>query len=187
MRPIQRDNSFPGFSALAAGPEAPLEMLAACHGRIEHQCAALERLVPHLLTHGSDQQARSAAVSVMRYFDSAARDHHADEEVDLFPALIESMAGSDAVCIRELIESLSAEHRRLELSWRVVRATLEQIVAGDAEVLDADAVAAFTQTYARHIEREESELLPMAARLLGDAQLDEVGRAMRERRGIGVV
>lgn len=41
----------------------------------------------------------------MRYFDTAAR-HHEDEEQDLFPALLESMAGSDAVCLRELTASL---------------------------------------------------------------------------------
>ena len=39
--------------------------------------------------------------------------------------------------------------------------------------------------YERHIEREEKELLPMAARLLSDDELARIGRAMRERRGIG--
>jgi len=37
----------------------------------------------------------------------------------------------------------------------------------------------------RHIKREEDELLPMAARLLSDEDLARIGRAMRERRGIG--
>ena len=47
----------------------------------------------------------------MRDFDTSARHHHDDEERDLFPALIESMAGSDAVCLRELTAALTAEHR----------------------------------------------------------------------------
>ena len=42
---------IPGFSAPTVGTEAPLEMLSACHGRIEAQCATLRRLVPHLLVH----------------------------------------------------------------------------------------------------------------------------------------
>ena len=29
--------AFPGFDAPAAGFEAPLEMLSACHGRVERQ------------------------------------------------------------------------------------------------------------------------------------------------------
>src|SRR3546814_6382590 len=91
-------------------------MLAACHHRIERQCTTLKRLVPHLREHGSDEQAQSAAVAIMRYFDTSAIQHHADEEVDLFPALIESMAGSDAVCIRELTDGLCADLRKLERS-----------------------------------------------------------------------
>src|SRR3546814_7605088 len=95
---------FPGFSGPAASTEAPLEMLAACHIRIERQCATLRRLAAHLTEHGADADARTAAMHVMRYFDTAAVQHHADEEVDLFPMLIESMAGSDAVCIRNMTQ-----------------------------------------------------------------------------------
>jgi len=50
--------------------------------------------------------------------------------------------------------------------------------------LESEDVEALVGLYERHIEREESELLPMAARLLSDEDLDRVGRAMRERRGI---
>ena len=38
-------NSLPGHSAPAVGFEVPLEMLAACHGRVQAQCATLRRLV----------------------------------------------------------------------------------------------------------------------------------------------
>ena len=69
-----------------AGFDAPLAMLATCHERGERQCATLLRLVAHLREHGADAQAREAATAVMRYFDRASPDHHADEETDLFPA-----------------------------------------------------------------------------------------------------
>ena len=94
--------TLPGRNAPGAGFEAPLEMLGTCHGRIEHQCETLRRLLAHLPVHGADAQARNAASAVMRRFDSAARDHHEDEEQDLFPAALESMAGSDASCLREM-------------------------------------------------------------------------------------
>ena len=176
---------LPGHAAPVASFEVPLEMLSACHGRIDRQCATLHALVPHLAVQGADPAAREAATAVMRYFDSAAPQHHADEEEDLFPALLESMAGSDAVCVRELIATLVAEHRALEAAWRRVRAALEAIVAGsaDARLAGAD-VQALAGLYERHIAREESELLPMAARLLDDAALERIGRAMRARRGI---
>ena len=175
---------IPGHSPPTAGFEVPLEMLSACHFRIERQCAALRRLVPHLASYGADEEARTAAANVMRYFDTAAKHHHADEEKDLFPALLESMAGSDPVCLREMTRGLAAEHRELEARWQNVRIVLERVVAGHSMALESDDVEALVGLYEQHIEREEHELLPMAARLLSDDDLERIGRAMRERRGI---
>ena len=159
-------------------------MLSACHDRIETQCATLRRLVPHLLVHGVDEEARAAATRIIRYFDTSALHHHADEEDDLFPALIESMAGSDAICLRDMIDGLTADHRALAACWRHLRAILERIAAGERVPLLFDDVEALAVRYERHIEREEKELLPMAARLLSDDDLARIGRAMRARRGI---
>lgn len=175
---------FPGFSGPSASTEAPLEMLAACHVRVERQCATLERLLAHLPAHGSDAQARAAAAAIIRYFDTAAFLHHADEETDLFPALLESMAGSDAVCIQGLTAGLCADHRRLESLWRTLRPSLQSIAAGEPATPAPEAVREFNQLYAAHMKREDDELLPMAARLLSDQDIDRIGRAMRERRGI---
>jgi hemerythrin-like domain-containing protein len=175
---------FPGHSAPNVGFEVPLEMLAACHLRVQDQCATLLRLVPHIAAHGSDRPAQEAATAVMRYFDTSARHHHDDEERDLFPALIESMAGSDAVCLREMTGALTAEHRELETRWKALRAVLVQVAAGQATPLSQDEVGSFTRMYERHIEREESELLPMAQRLLSAAELDRIGLAMRLRRAV---
>jgi hemerythrin-like domain-containing protein len=178
-------SSIPGYIAPAAGFEAPLEMLSARHVRIEHQCATLRRLVPYLAAHGAVIEARTAAANMMRYFDTSAKHHHIDEEEDLFPALIESMAGSDPVCLRELTAALTAEHRELEHRWLRVRPMLERVVAGDNVSLDPQTVEALVGLYERHVEREEQELLPIAARLLSGDDLDRIGRAMRDRRGIG--
>ena len=181
---MSMDKHFPGFTTPGAGFEAPLEMLAACHGRIEKQCATLRRLVPHLAAHGPDADAQSAAASVLRYFDTSALQHHRDEEVELFPALLEAMAGSDAVCIRQMTQRLRDEHGQLEAAWVLLREKLAHLAAGEAQQLTAQDVEAYVGLYESHLAYEEAELLPMAARLLSDAQLDEVGRAMRERRGI---
>lgn len=178
---------IPGHSAPAASFEVPLEMLAACHQRVQRQCATLRRLPEHLAAHGADADARSAAVAVMRYFDTAAVHHHADEEADLFPALIESMAGSDAVCLHEMIDGLQAEHRTLEGHWRRLRVLLAEIAEGRRNTLAEADVLPLIELYESHIEREEAELLPMAARLLDDAALEQIGRAMRLRRGIDAV
>lgn len=176
--------SFPGFSTPTASTEAPLEMLAACHIRIQHQCQTLQRLATHIQTHGCDEQAQSAATAIMRYFDTAAVDHHADEEEDVFPALLESVAGSDPVCIRQLIDRLCHEHRLLEASWRALRKNLVRIANGESVVLAPAEVDTFISQYNAHLELEEQELLPLANRLLSLHDIDRIGRAMRDRRGI---
>lgn len=179
--------AFPGYEAPAAGFEVPLEMLYACHGRVERQCETLLRLAPHLAQHGPDQAAREAAQSVMRYFDTAARHHHADEEQDLFPALLQAASGAELAGLRGLIDGLCAQHRELERSWAQLRSRLEGIVSGDRSELGADDVGNLVELYRRHIALEEEELLPLATRLLDTAQLDVLGRAMRVRRGITAV
>jgi len=173
---------LPGHSAPAVGFEVPLEMMAACHGRVQAQCATLRRLAAHLAGQGADRQAQDSAAAVMRYFTTPAVHNLADEEIDLFPALIESVAGSDAVCVRELTASLVAEHRELEQRWRILRRQLEQVSGGHGASVAGDEVTAFVSLYEQHIAREESELLPMAQRLLSDEELDRIGLAMRTRR-----
>jgi hemerythrin-like domain-containing protein len=179
--------SLPGHTSPAAGFEVPLEMLAACHGRVQQQCETLLRLLAHLQDHGPDRPAQEAACAVMRYFDTAARHHHEDEEQDLFPALLEAVAGSDPVCLRELTTALCDDHRALERRWAALREPLLNVVEGRASMLAEADVPGFVQLYERHIAREEAELLPMAARLLSDAELDRLGLAMRARRGLASV
>lgn len=175
----------PGQPTAAASTEVPLEMLSACHGRVEMQCETLQRLCEHLQRHGADRAAIEAAEAVLRYFRLAAPHHHADEEEDLFPALL-ALPGQADGPLAALIGSLVQEHRMLEGLWQRLEAELVQVEAGDGTALSSRTVDAFVAAYAGHIEREESELLPAAARLLGGATLDGIGQAMRARRNIVV-
>ena len=181
---MSSSSKIPGFSTPAAGADAALEMLATCHQRGALQCATLRRMVAHLAAHGADDEARAAATNVMRYFDKSAKDHYADEEQELFPALLESMAGSDAVCLRVLTAGLTADHRLLETAWQRLRGVLARVAAGEAATLEAADVEALVGPYERHMALEDDELMPMAARLLGADDLARIGHAMRMRRGI---
>jgi hemerythrin-like domain-containing protein len=86
-----------------------------------------------------------------------------------------------------MTEGLAADHRVLEASWRRLRQVLERIAAGESVALPSNEVDAFVSLYERHLKIEEEELLPMAERLLTDDDITRIGRAMRERRGIGEV
>ncbi len=182
-------HNFPGFSSPSASTEAPLEMLAACHGRVEQQCRTLLRLPPHLQAHGANLSARQAARAVMRYFDTAAQDHHADEEQDLFPALLSVAMESaeEAQRLRDLTQALVADHQRIGGLWRELRQALAAVAEAQAIELPLGQVQEFVAAYRRHIEREEDELLPLAARLLSQADIGRIGAAMRQRRGIAAI
>ncbi len=179
-----KSTPLPGHRAPGVGFEVPLEMLAACHHRIEDQCTLLQRLVTHLAAHGSDEEASAAATAVLRYFDTAGVAHHADEEIDVFPALLRAVDGEHAARVRTLVAALQQDHRALEAHWRHLRPALLHIAAGRAQPLVADDVMPLVTLYARHMALEEAELLPLAARVLPAKTLDSVGLAMRQRRGI---
>lgn len=177
--------NLPGFPSPSAGFDAPLDMLSSCHERMHAMLALLERLSTHIAKHGADQEAHDAASRVIKYFDTAAVHHHADEEEDLFPALLEAVAGSDAVCIRELTQALSTDHRELERHWQALRPGLQAIASStgaSATPWEAEAAATFVAAYRSHLGREDADLLPLAERLLGRTELNHLGKAMKDRR-----
>ena len=161
--------------------DEPLEMLEACHERIAAQCATLEKLVAHLPLHGPDTQAQQAAKNVMRYFNVAGPHHHADEEQDLFPMLIEIGERLHSP-VRERIASLLDEHRSLEAAWTQLCAVLADIAEGKPALLEEALVAAFVGAYRSHIAQEEREILPFARAHLDQQQRASLSKTMVARR-----
>ncbi|HYL25477.1 MAG TPA: hemerythrin domain-containing protein, partial [Burkholderiales bacterium] len=114
-------------TSLAPGFDEPLEMLQACHGRIEMQLAMLERLVAHVAQHGCDIEAREGARFIMRYFDTSAVQHHRDEDEDLFPLLRCKAAALDRPEVSAIINELERDHQTMDLQWSRLRARLEAL------------------------------------------------------------
>jgi len=160
----------------------PLEMLHACHGKIQRQLDTLQKLVAHLPAHGCDQQAQQAAQGILRYFDTAGQFHHQDEEENLFPTLL-AMDVPEKAQVKILIERLLGQHVVMFAAWSDVRAVLVQLAEGVNTPLPEALVANLIATYTRHIYFEETELLPLSARLLSAQQIMEMGKSMAERRG----
>ena len=177
-------SSIPGFSSPAAGPDQPLAMLAACHERVERQCRTLERLLPHLAQHGSDRPAQEAAQAVLRYFDEAAPNHHADEEHDLFGLLAQACKANPVRAreLSELTQTLIAQHRQLERQWQEVRPMLHAVSLGQTNTMDADLVHTLIESHRAHVTLEDRSVLPMAAQLLSPGDIQQLGKAMAHRR-----
>lgn len=154
----------------------PMEMLTACHEKVRHFARLATRLAEHLSQHGADAQARDAARSVLRYFDLAAPLHHADEDEDLYPALL----ALQDLTLSEHIQRLSAEHISLAALWQAVRTWLLQVQEGVAPPPPPE-LPTFAQRYPQHALDEEQLIYPHAQRL-SEALRSELGRKMAERR-----
>jgi hemerythrin-like domain-containing protein len=175
------------FRTPAAGFDQPLELWTACHDRVRRMCTLLQRLLEHVRETGVDEQAKVTAVSIRRYFDEAAPRHHEDEEIDLFPLLLERLEGkteSEAAGVRNAIELLESDHREMGKLWSILREALTQIEHGDAGALDEAVVALYVSRYRAHCEIEDTIIAPALRRVLGKKELEAVGRAMARRRGV---
>lgn len=168
---------IPILSAVPAPSfDHPLEMLRACHGKILRQCDTLQKLATHLVSHGCDKDAQQAAAGILRYFDTAGQFHHQDEEENLFPALRASAE-------LPLLDKLLSEHEMMQTAWQALRPVLMQLTEGNNTTLDETLTQPFIAAYTNHIKLENTELLPLAARMLNSSQLLQLGQRMAERRG----
>lgn len=172
-----------GMEESAPGFDDPLGVLRACHHRIAERLDLLERLPEYVQAHGADTAAQSAAQRVLNYFERAAAHHHADEEENLFPMLREARGrpGWDDRVLAAL-EQLEAEHQRLAWHWAQVQPSLVALARGKRGPLPR--IEALIQAYHAHMEVEDDVIFPLAARLLGPAELQRLGSAMQKRRGL---
>jgi hemerythrin-like domain-containing protein len=162
-------------------------MLRACHERIQRQCATLAKLAAHLRSDGLSDAARQAAADIHRYFSSAGRQHHADEEQDLFPLL------RNAPDLSGLLETLAREHADMESLWlrldrqlparstSSIHGVVEPLLAAPDAIHDLDAFARlageFNALCRQHIARENSGLLPQAEQAIEHRTTAWAGRA----------
>jgi len=168
-----------------AGPtfDQPLEMLEACHERIQTQLATLERLGPHLEANGCDAEAKSAAHGVLRYFDGPGAHHHQDEEQDLFPLLRVKAAALGRQDVAAAIEELAQEHETMDAQWKSLRERLQAVAVGEPRIAAED-VARFAWLYRRHMDREATAVLPFARHALDADERATLGKRMAARRNV---
>lgn len=143
----------------------PLAGFSQCHFGIASQLQAFTEL-PALLA--AAVQARNVASHTLSLFKYAVASHHADEENELFPAVLRSAAkGEEAEKVRVMIKRLVAEHRKIESIWKDLEPAVKAVAKNQPADLDLQAVEALVQTYLKHARFEEEEFLPLAEAILG--------------------
>jgi len=181
--PARKTDRFLHFDA-PAGYDDPVGMLQGCHRRIEKKLATLKALCLHLASKGIDAESSVAAQAVLRYFDTAAAYHHEDEEIDLMPILEARVSdASDLARLRALEVRVHEDHLEIERVWGRLRRPLEGVADGLMRTIPETDVQALITLYRRHIEAEETVLVPLAQRCMTPHDLAALGRAMATRRG----
>ena len=96
-------------------------------------------------------QSRNVAENTLALFKDAVYAHPADEESELFPAVVRSAAkGEEADRARAMVLRLTAEHRTIELRWKKMEPAVKTTAKGKPTDLDLDAVGALVRTYLAH-------------------------------------
>jgi hemerythrin-like domain-containing protein len=168
-------------STLPANEDSPLAEFAGSHRNIVSQLDTLGEL-PALLEPAA--RARRIAQEALAFFRPAIFDHHADEEKDLFPAVLDASApGDEADTVRGLVQALTREHRAIEALWALLEPQLQKVADGQPGEVDAAAIQVLVRNYAAHARLEEGKFLPLCGKILGraDPELAELGLSLHMR------
>jgi hemerythrin-like domain-containing protein len=162
----------------------PLGLLSDCHRRIERFLNVLVRVSESRKDGNLTDDEKSAFENALAYFRNSAPKHTADEEESLFPRL--RSAGAHRVL--ECLEKLEGDHQAASRDHATVDALCTiWIAAGSLSPEQhhelGQALNRLRALYTAHIAIEDQELFPLAAQVLPEQELAEVGQEMAARRG----
>jgi hemerythrin-like domain-containing protein len=145
--------------------EAPLNSFSQCHAGILSQLQMMAEL-PVLAAAAA--KARVVATGTLAMFQDEILEHHAQEESELFPAVLRSARpGEERDRVEALVQRLLCEHRTLEALWTRIEHAVSSNAKGRPVEVDAAAVAELVCAYGAHARLEEEEFLPLAETILG--------------------
>lgn len=164
-----------------SGSINPFDVLDACHQQIAKALEQMHLLVDRLESHGVDGETQTMARHIFQFFMNTARQHHADEEKHVFPALLRS--GNPELIQHTL--RLQQDHGWIEEDWQELAPQIEAIAAGynwfNVDQLRLS-VPLFAALYADHMALEESMVYPEARARMANQDVYGAGREMAERR-----
>jgi len=161
MTPIAQNNRF--------------KALDTCHQKMQQHLADLGELLTRLRAGDDTAQLGKSAGTVEAFFSGASRQHHADEEQRVFPALL----ASDNAELVQAVRTLQQDHHWIELNWTELAPMLRALAQGEDWVDPAElehAIDVFVTLCNDHIALEESLIYPEAKQRFDQ---EMAGRARR--------
>jgi hypothetical protein len=152
-------------AAAAATDDAPVQGFSHCHEGILAVLGQLGELPP---LADAAAKARRIAETTVQFFRDVVEVHHAEEEQELFPAVLRSaQPGAEHERVLGIVTRLTQEHRRVEKAWHDLEPAVRQVARGHDAALDPGRLAAFVAEYRGHASYEEAEFLPLCREILG--------------------
>jgi hemerythrin-like domain-containing protein len=171
-------------STASAAGHSPIEDFSQCHAGILGHLQALGTL-PALLEPAA--RARQIAADTVSFFRDAVFEHHAEEEKELFPAVLSSATpGEERERVRALVNTLAAEHRTVEAAWAKLEPKLKALAKGHESDVDGADIQALVDSYQAHARFEEAVFLPLSQTILGrnSNHLAALGLSMHMRHSL---
>jgi len=140
--------------------EAPgFDALDACHQQIQAHLAQLAALASYVAERGIDGKVRQQALEIEAFFSGTSREHHAEEEAKVFPALL---ASGDAT-LSAAVRTLQQDHGWIEENWLELAPRLRAIASGNGWIDETEFlnyVEVFLDLCNGHIALEETLIYP---------------------------
>jgi hemerythrin-like domain-containing protein len=143
----------------------PVEDFSECHAGILAALRTVATLPPLV---DAARRARQVARDTLDLIDKAVLEHHAQEEEELFSAVLRSAeAGHERQRVQSLVSRLMDEHREIEELWKGLKPEVARAASGRTATLPPDAVDLLLGLYRQHAQTEERDFLPLAQEILG--------------------
>lgn len=167
--PVHIDTSLAGFS------ECHHDFVAQLHSAL---------YLPELVEAAI--KARAMANDLLKMFGEGVTTHHAEEEDELFPAVLRAAEpGAEYEQVRAMVDQLVGEHRDMEARWAQLEPAVQAVARGETRAVDAALIQDMVQHFFAHAHFEEEHFLPLAQKILGrhGDSMAALGRALHERHG----
>lgn len=139
------------------------EALDACHQQIQLHLEELSGLMPQMDAGSDEITFRKQVGAIEAFFSSTSRQHHAEEERNIFPPLL----ASDNAELVQAVHTLQQDHGWIEQNWIELAPMLRAIAQGEDWIDPAElknAVDVFLALMHDHIVLEETLIYPESKR-----------------------
>lgn len=136
-----------------------------CHVGIVNMVNQIGEL-PNMVAYA--RQLNSILPAIERFFHDVVKSHHAEEEEQLFSAVLASASpGEESTNVQQMIVRLTAEHRKIESAFGVLIPEIRSLMKNPDAELSVNNLESLVEQYLEHARFEETDFLPLAHKILG--------------------